>query len=166
VIRRALAALLVFAGAASAQVASRDDAAAFERGLAAYLTDDPQSAWFFWLGPAERGFAEAQFSLGVLYLHGEGVPADPALAKRWFERAAATGHARAELNLALMLSAGHGGPRDLVAAYILAMRAAGKLDGEERREARAVAATIARNMNADEAERARRQLMEGSGPRR
>ena len=165
-IGRALVVVLGLAAPVFAQAPPRDDASAFERGLESYLADDPQSAWFFWLGPAERGFAEAQFAIGVLYLHGEGVPPDPALAKRWFERAAATGHARAELNLALMLSAGHGGSRDLVAAYILAMRAVAKLDGDERREARTAAATIARHMSAEEAERARRLLMEGPGPRR
>jgi TPR repeat protein len=166
VIGRALVLSVFLAASAMAQTPPRDDAAAFERGLEAYLADDHQSAWFFWLGPAERGFAEAQFSLGILYLHGEGVPMDLALAKSWFERAAATGHPRAQLNLALMLAAGHAGPRDLVAAYTLAMRAVGQLDGDERREARAAAALIARHMSPDEAERARRRLMEGVGPRR
>jgi TPR repeat protein len=158
---------LVFLGfAAAAQNPPPDDAAALERGLDAYFAGDPQSAWFFWLGPAERGFAEAQFSLGNLYLRGEGVPADPVRAKFWFERAVAGGHAEARLNLALMLEAGEGAPRDLVGAYIHAMRAAAQLAGDERRQAREIAAGIARRMSPDEAERARRALMEGVGPRR
>lgn len=165
-IGRALAALAFLAAGAAAQTPPRDDAAAFERGLDAYFAGDFQASWFFWLGPAERGFPEAQFSLGNLYLRGEGVPADPALAARWFERAAAAGHAEANLNLALMLEAGDGVPRDPVAAYIHAIRAAAQLGGDERRQARDIAAAIARRMNPEEAERARRQLMEGSGPRR
>lgn len=165
-IRRALVLLGCLAASAMAQTPPRDDAAAFERGLEAYFAGDHPAAWFFWLGPAERGFVEAQFSLGNLYLHGEKVPADPALAARWFERAAAGGHAEAKLNLALMLDAGDGVPRDPVAAYIHAIRAAGQLGGEERRQARDIAAGIARKMSPDEADRARRLLMEGSGPRR
>jgi TPR repeat protein len=165
-IGRALALLLCLAAPAGAQTPPPDDAAAMERGLEAYFAGDPQAAWFFWLGPAERGFAEAQFSLGNLYLRGEGVPADPVLAMRWFERAAAAGHAEAKLNLALMLATGEGIPRDPVAAYIHAIRAAAQLGGDERRVARDIAAGIARRMSPEEAERARRVLMEGSGPRR
>jgi TPR repeat protein len=166
VIRRALALLLAVAAPASAQGPARDDAAAFSRGVDAYFAEDFQSAWFFWLGPAERGFAEAQFSLGVLFLRGEGVPADLAIARRWFENAAAQGHAEARLNLAKIYDEGLGVPRDAAQAYIHAMRAANLLAGEERRIARDIAASIARRMTADEAERARRALMEGAGPRR
>lgn len=165
-IGRLLAILSCLAAPVGAQTPPPDDTVAFERGLEAYFAGDPQSAWFFWLGPAERGFVEAQFSLGNLYLRGEGVPADPALALRWFERAAAAGHAEAKLNLALMLDAGDGVPRDPVAAYIHAIRAAGQLGGDERRVARDIAAGIARRMSPDEAERARRLLMDGAGPRR
>ncbi|MBL8655411.1 MAG: SEL1-like repeat protein, partial [Alphaproteobacteria bacterium] len=108
----------------------------------------------------------AQFSLGNLYRQGEGVPADAVLAAQWFARAAAAGHAHAKLNYALMLDAGLGVARNSVAAYIEAIRAAQSLDGDDRRQAREIAATIARRLTPDEAERARRQLMEGSGPRR
>jgi TPR repeat protein len=165
-VRSALPALALMCASAYAQTPPPDDAAAFERGLEAYLADDFPSAWFFWLGPAERGFVEAQFSLGVLYLNGEGVPADPARARSLFERAAEGGHARARLNFALMLANGQGGPRDLVAAYVLAYRTMGQMAGDERREARAAAELIGRYMRPDEVERARRALMEGPGPRR
>lgn len=165
-IGRALVLSVFLAASAMAQAPPRDDESAFERGLEAYFAGDHPSAWFFWLGPAERGFVEAQFALGNLYLRGEGVPADPPIAARWFERAAAAGHAEAKLNLALMLDVGDGIPRDPVAAYIHAIRAAAQLGGDERRQARDITAGIARRMNPEEAERARRLLMEGSGPRR
>jgi uncharacterized protein len=165
-IGRVVLSLLALGGSAVAQSPPPDDAAALERGLEAYFAGDPQSAWFFWLGPAERGFAEAQFSLGNLYLRGEGVPKDAARAKVWFERAVEQGHARAQLNLALMIVAGESGPRDLVAAYVLAMRAVGQLAGDERRDARSAADLIHRYMSTSEAERARRVLLEGAGPRR
>jgi TPR repeat protein len=164
---RIFALLIWLAAPALAQTPPRDDAIAFERGLEAYFAGDPQSSWFFWLGPAERGFVDAQFALGNLYLRGEGVPADPALAFRWFERAAERGHAEARLNAALMLDSGDGVPRDRVMAYINAIRAAASLDGENRSRAREFASSIARRMTDAETERARRLLMEGSaGPRR
>ncbi len=165
-IRAAFAALALLIAAPAAAQTPADDTAAFERGLDAYFAGDPESAWFFWLGPAERGHIGAQFSLGNLYRQGEGVPADAVLAAQWFARAAAAGHAHAKLNYALMLDAGLGVARNSVAAYIEAIRAAQSLDGDDRRQAREIAATIARRLTPDEAERARRQLMEGSGPRR
>ena len=41
---------------------------------------------------AERAFALAEFSLGLLHERGHGLPHDPGLARRWFARAAAHGH--------------------------------------------------------------------------
>ena len=41
---------------------------------------------------AEQGFALAEFSLGLLYERGHGVPRDLELARRWFARAAEHGH--------------------------------------------------------------------------
>lgn len=165
-IRAAFVAVALLIASSAAAQSRGEDVAAFERGLDAYFAGDPQSAWFFWLGPAERGHPGAQFSLGNLYRQGEGVPADPVQAAQWFARAAAAGHAHAKLNYALMLDAGLGVARNSAAAYVEAIRAAQSLDGEERRQAREIAATIARRLMPDEAERARRQLMEGTGPRR
>ena len=41
---------------------------------------------------AERGFALAEFGLGLLYERGHGVPRDLGLARQWFARAAEHGH--------------------------------------------------------------------------
>ena len=41
---------------------------------------------------AERGFAVAEFSLGLLYERGHGVPRDLGLARQWFTHATAHGH--------------------------------------------------------------------------
>ena len=41
---------------------------------------------------AERAFALAEFSLGLLHERGHGLPHDPGLARRWFAHAAAHGH--------------------------------------------------------------------------
>ena len=44
---------------------------------------------------AEQGDAEAQWSLGLAYAKGEGVPQDDAEAARWYRLAAEQGYARA-----------------------------------------------------------------------
>jgi TPR repeat protein len=57
---------------------------------------------------ADRGDADAQSALGVLYANGEGVPQDEAEAAKWFRRAADQGHAVAQSNLGAMYAAGKG----------------------------------------------------------
>lgn len=62
---------------------------------------------------ANLGHPQAQFAMARLYETGEaGVTADPAEARRWTERAARGGEARAMHNLALYLFEGTGGARD------------------------------------------------------
>lgn len=156
--RRLAAVLLIVAGQALAQVPP--DEAAYESGLKAYLDGDAESAWFLWMGPAERGHRQAQFSLGHLYRAGEGVPADPEIAARWFVRAADQGDPHAMLNLALMHEQGSGVPRDLPLAYVHAARAGRLLQGEEFERARIAAARIAVRFAPGEDERARRLLIE------
>ena len=48
---------------------------------------------------AAQGNAEAQYSLGVLYANGRGVPQDYVQARQWWEQAAAQGHREAPFNL-------------------------------------------------------------------
>lgn len=52
---------------------------------------------------AERGDAEAQLRLGLLYEEGVGVEADPAAARRWYGAAAEQGDLRAQWRLARLL---------------------------------------------------------------
>lgn len=137
-----------------------DDAKAYDSGLKAYLDGDATSAWFFWIGPAERGNRDAQFSIGHLYRAGEGVPADPAAAAVWFRRAAEQGDPHAMLNLALMHEQGAGVPRDLALAYAYAARAGRALEGEEFERAKLAAARIVVGFAEGDQERARRLLIE------
>jgi len=137
-----------------------EDALTYEAGLKAYLGGDPAGAWFFWLGPAERGHREAQFSIGHLYRAGEGVPPDPAAAAQWFMRAADQGDPHAMLNLALMHEQGAGVPRDLALGYAHAARAGRILQGEEFERARVAAARIAVGFAEGDADRARRLIIE------
>src|SRR4029434_10638846 len=61
--------------------------------------------------------AEAQQNLGNLYAEGRGVPQDYAAASKWFQRAAAQGHAWAQAILGGMYASGEGIPQDYVQAY-------------------------------------------------
>ena len=62
---------------------------------------------------AELGYAEAQCSLGALYMNGQGVDKDQEAAFQWFLKAARQGHSGAQCNLGLMYQFGQGVKRDL-----------------------------------------------------
>ena len=61
---------------------------------------------------ATEGDAEAQCSLGVMYLMGDGVDKDPAEAARWFREAAEQGHAKGQLYLGVRYARGEGVEKD------------------------------------------------------
>ena len=67
-------------------------------------------AWF--LKGAERGHAAAQHSLGRLYKHGWGVPADESKSLMWFRLAAKQGHAEAQGDLGRLYETGESVPQD------------------------------------------------------
>jgi len=54
---------------------------------------------------AQQNHAEAQFSLGVMYRSGQGVPVDKSKAYTWFNLASAQGHERAREARDSLLSA-------------------------------------------------------------
>ena len=61
---------------------------------------------------AERGDAEAQNSLGLRYVLGDGIEQDKTAAHHWFELSAKQGYAKGQYNLAVMLGSGLGGQKD------------------------------------------------------
>ncbi len=66
----------------------------------------------YWYGmAAAQEHAEAQFSLGDSYDHGD-IPRDLAEAAKWYRKAADQGHADAMVMLGLMYQAGRGVPQD------------------------------------------------------
>lgn len=81
--RRAGFALLFFLSVAAP--ASAD----FQSGLTAYQRGDYATALREWSAAAESGNATAQLYLGLMYERGQGVPVNPAEARKWYERAAA-----------------------------------------------------------------------------
>ena len=73
---------------------------------------------------AERGSIEAEWRLGVMYEHGQGVAPDFRLAAERYQRAADQGHPEARADLAALLFHGHGVPRDVTEAVRLTRLAA------------------------------------------
>ena len=61
---------------------------------------------------AEQGFAQAQYTRGVMYANGVGVAEDDTEAVRWYRLAAEQGNARAQSSLGWMYANGEGVPED------------------------------------------------------
>jgi uncharacterized protein len=62
--------------------------AAFQDANAAYKKGDYAQAVFWWRKAADYGDAVAQFSLGFMYLDGQGVPRDYIQAHMWWNPSA------------------------------------------------------------------------------
>ena len=112
----------------------------FQDGQAAYQRHDYATALRVWRSLAEQGFAPAEFSLGLIYSQGLGVPQDYADAAKWYLAAANQGNGAAQLKLGTMFARGRVVPQDKVCAlmwYNLAAAqgveyASGKRDALER----------------------------------
>ena len=85
----------------------------FKTGLAAYDRGDFRTALQEWLPVAQRGDANAQFNIGLLYASGKGVTKDPKQAADWYRKAAEQGVGAAEYNLGVMYANGDGVPPDV-----------------------------------------------------
>ena len=72
-------------------------------GVEAWEAGDPMKALSEWRPLANRGNATAQFNMGQAYRFGRGVPADGAIARSWYEKAAQQGHQQAQAALGLLL---------------------------------------------------------------
>jgi hypothetical protein len=88
----------------------------FQAGMDAYNRKDFGTAYREFLPLAEQGDAKAQFSLGLMYYNGYGVPEDDAEAVQWFRLAAKQGLAEAQYKLGLMYYNGWGVPQDYAKA--------------------------------------------------
>ena len=88
----------------------------FDKGVAAYFIGDYESAIQFWTPIAEQGDNLAQYNLGVVYEHGEGVTQDPKTAVKWYTLAAEQGDTTAQFNLGLIYRNGKGIPQNYKAA--------------------------------------------------
>lgn len=77
----------------------RDDP--FAQGYAQYQAGNYAGALEHWRALAEAGHAKAQYGLGLMYAHGQGVKQDDALAVKWLRQAAEQAVAGAQFNLAV-----------------------------------------------------------------
>jgi TPR repeat protein len=76
------------------------------------------------LAKAEKGEAEAQFSLAAAFAKGQGTTNSYHEAARWYRRAADQGHAGAQASLGELYEAGQGVPQDMKEALKLYRTAA------------------------------------------
>lgn len=74
------------------------------------------------------GDADAQYSLGRVYLDGTGVPRSPAVAARWFNLAAEKGHVPAQAALGQIIFNGDGVPRQAARGLMWILLAEDKAD--------------------------------------
>jgi TPR repeat protein len=88
----------------------------FETGMDAYERGNYATALSEWRPLAEKGDAQAQLHLGMLYHQAQGVPQDYTAAREWYEKAAAQGYAMAQFNLGLLYDNGDGVPQNYAKA--------------------------------------------------
>lgn len=88
----------------------------FSQGLALYRAGEVGAAVPFLEQDARSGDTVAAYALGTLYLNGDGVGRNPAMAAAWFGRAAEAGHADAQTRLGDAYRLGIGVPTDIDAA--------------------------------------------------
>jgi len=80
----------------------------FQKGLTAAKQGDYATALKELTPLAEQGDASAQYNLGVMYAHGDGVVQNYKTAVKWYTLAAIQGNASAQYNLGVMHDKGWG----------------------------------------------------------
>jgi tetratricopeptide (TPR) repeat protein len=104
----------------------------FEDAAAAYRQGDYTRALRIIRPMARKGYAPAQFKLGLIYVRGNGVPQDYREALRWYRKAADQDNAAAQRNLGVMFGEGRGVPQDYAEALKWFRRAAEQNDAARR----------------------------------
>jgi|SRR5450755_5167491 len=102
-----------------------------EDGIATYRSDDYATALRILPSLAEQGNAAAQFNLGSMYAHGQGVTLDYREAVKWYRQGAEQGNATAQVFLGLMYAQGQGVVQEYLRAHMWLNLAASKLSGNE-----------------------------------
>ena len=99
-----------------------------------YAAGDYEKAAKLYRPLAEKGNAEAQYNLGVMYRAGRGVPQDFKEARKWYQLAAEQGNALALFNLGWMYAGGKGVPQDYVKAQMWFNIAIANAEGDMRKQ--------------------------------
>lgn len=155
--RKLLLPLLLLAAPAFA--AAPDNAARFERAVAAYDAGRFKAARADFQLLADQGSAIAETMLGTMYAEGRGAKADPATAAVYFYRAANRGYAPAQLALADAYAKGRGTYQDLPGAYMWARLAQVRGHGATAEAGRTAAAALAKRLTEDQRRSADRWVL-------
>jgi len=86
--------------------------AGFEEGVSAYELGNYKNALKEFVLLAQKGDAKALYNIGFMVEAGHGVPANPKLALRWYQRAYERKNQNAPFNMALIYYNGTGGEQD------------------------------------------------------
>ena len=95
-----------------------------ERGLKFYKSKNFKKASQWFRQAAKKGYAGAQYNLGVMSYLGQGVPQNYTQAASWFEKAGNQDHASAQYNLGYIYYEGKGVEKDNLQAYMWIDRSA------------------------------------------
>ncbi len=98
--------------------------AGMNQAVVAYGQRDYATALREFRSLAVQGDGNAQYGIGLMYYHGQGVPQDYSEALKWYKMAAEQGDAKALFSVARMYNAGIGVPRDYIEALNWYRRAA------------------------------------------
>ncbi|MPY71184.1 MAG: hypothetical protein GEU92_13975 [Alphaproteobacteria bacterium] len=151
--RAAIAFLISAAFAAPATAGTAEGTAAYERG-------DFAAAHREFLPAARGGDARAQFSLGLLYLRGQGVERDDVVAMQWLRKAAGQGDGDAQLLLGELHMQDAPALRDLVKSHVWLSLALTELRGPKRAAALELRARVAARMTGEQIDRAKKTVRE------
>ena len=88
----------------------------FEAGIAAYQANDLPLAFKEFRAASEKGHADSQFNLGLMYEQGIGVGKDEQEAVVWYRKSAEQGNSAAQFNLGVLFENGRGTKVDFAKA--------------------------------------------------
>ena len=88
----------------------------FQKAVDAYNREDYKTSYKLILPLAKKGFAQAQYNLGVMYGNGKGVAKNYSKAIKWWNLAADQGNDKAQYNLGVMYEEGKGVKKNLKTA--------------------------------------------------
>ena len=109
---------------------------------------------------AEQGDADAQASLGAIYVSGQGIPQNYKEAARWLQLAAEQGHVLAMRDLITMYRTNQGVDQDIVEAHKWANLAASHATGDDHKEYADTRDTFAKMMTLEEVAEAQKRATE------
>lgn len=112
-----------------ASIVSSAAVAGFHEGVAAYEAGNLPLAVKEFRAAAEKGDADSQFNIGLMYEQGIGVGKDEKSALAWYRKSAEQGNSNAQYNLAVLYENGRGGDVDFAQAHQWYRKAVQQGDG-------------------------------------